>query len=454
MSARRAERDKMNLKATPAINPASARFAEPDRNRSAELPAEGPMVTDPDQARRLAREERRQRRARRKELEAEWSESVPVKPAARKARLKSRHFGLIISAVLMVVIPTLVSVGYLYFVAKDQYASTTGFTIRTEETASASNILGGLGAALGNTGTGNVDVLHAFVQSQDIVQRVQRRLDLVGHYSQDWPEDPVFTIWPDAAIEDLLRLWRRMVRINYEAGSGLLNIEVRARDPDTAQQIALAIVAESEEMINALNEQARRDTMANAQRDLDTAQERLRVAREALAAFRARTQIVDPQADIQGRMGVLNNLQQQLAQALVDHDLLLQITTETDPRVRQAVRRIEVINERIVEERRNFATQDVTVFDTDYPRLIAQFESLRVDQEFAEHAYRAALTAVDTARSNAARQNLYLATFVRPTLAQRSEHPQRLVLSLMAFGLLLMVWTVLALIYYSLRDRG
>jgi len=444
----------MNLKATPAIEPVPARRPERVPGPSQDFDPDTLLDPSPENLRRETREEKRLRRAKRKELEAAWAEEMPVRAAAGPARLKSRHVGLFISLFLMVVIPTLVTIGYLYFVAKDQYASTTGFTIRTEETASASNILGGLGAALGNPGTGNADVLHAFVQSQDIVQRIQNRLDLIAHYSQDWPDDPVFTIWPDAAIEDLLKFWRRMVRINYEAGSGLLDIEVRARDPQMAQDISLAIVAESEAMINMLNDQARRDTMANAQRDLDAAQERLREAREALSSFRARTQIVDPQADIQGRMGVLNNLQQQLAQALVDHDLLLQITNDTDPRVRQAMRRIEVINERIVEERRNFATQDVTVFDTDYPRLIAQFESLRVDQEFAEHAYRAALTAVDTARSNAARQNLYLATYVRPTRAERSQYPQRMILSLMTLGFLLMGWTVLALIYYSLRDRG
>jgi capsular polysaccharide transport system permease protein len=355
---------------------------------------------------------------------------------------------------LVVALPLTLTVAYLYLVAKDQYASNAGFTIRTEETSSASALLGGIGTLLGTQGSGNANVLNAFVQSQDIVQRVHDRLDLIGHYAQDWPADPVFSLWPGATIEDLLWFWRRMVLVSFDPGTGLMDVQVRARDPQMAQSIAQAIIDESEAMINALNEQARRDTMANAEQDLEAALGRLRSSREALAAFRARTQIVDPQADIQGRMGVINNLQQQLAQALVDHDLLLQVTTDTDPRVRQAMRRIEVINERISQERRNFATQDVTVFDTDYPRLIAQFESLRVDQEFAEQTYRAALTALDAARSNADRQSLYLATYVRPTLAQRSEYPERPLLSFLAFAFLLMTWAALALIYYSLRDRG
>jgi capsular polysaccharide transport system permease protein len=359
------------------------------------------------------------------------------------------------SAVLIVLLPFLATVSYLFFVAQDQYASSTGFTVRTEETNSASDLLGGLGAFVGSgSGGGNGNVLNAFIQSQEIVEQVNERLDLIGHYSRDWPSDPLFTIRPEATIEDLLRFWKRIVRITFDASTGLMDVQVRARAPEMARDIATAIVAVSEEMINALNAQAQRDSMANAQRDLDAALGRLRASREALAAFRVRTQIVDPQADIQGRMGVINNLQQQLAQALVDHDLLLQVTSDTDPRVRQAMRRIEVINERIADERRNFATQDVTVFDTDYPRLIAQFESLRVDQEFAEQTYRAALTALDAARSNAARQSLYLATYIRPTLAQRAEYPERVQLSLLVLGFLVLVWSAIILVYYSLRDRG
>lgn len=377
-----------------------------------------------------------------------------VRPTASPARLRRRHLGVLAGFAVVVLIPFLLTVSYLYLIARDQYASTAGFTIRTEETGSASALMGGLGSLLGTPASGNASVLNAFMQSQDIVQRVHNRLNLTAHYTQDWPSDPLFTLWPDATIEDLVWFWKRMVLVNYDASTGLMEIQVRARTPEMAQSIASAIIDESEEMINALNAQARRDTMANAQRDLDAALERLRAAREALTSFRARTQIVDPQADIQGRMGVINNLQQQLAQALVDHDLLLTVTNETDPRVRQAQRRIEVINDRITEERRNFATRDVTVFDTEYPRLISQFESLRVDQEFAEQTYRAALTALDAARSNADRQNLYLATYVQPSRAQRSEYPERMLQSFLTLGFLVMIWAALALIYYSLRDRG
>ena len=77
-----------------------------------------------------------------------------------------------------------------------------------------------------------------------------------------------------------------------------------------------------------------------------------------------------------------------------------------------------------------------------------------VDREFAEETYRVALTAVDLARANAQRQSRYLATYIRPTLAQKAEYPQRGILLSIGGLFLLLGWAVMALIYYSIRDRG
>ncbi|WP_370204606.1 sugar transporter [Pararhodobacter marinus] len=377
-----------------------------------------------------------------------------VRPVVGRATIRRRHSALFLSLVVIVFAPLLIIATYLYVFAQDQYASNTGFTVRSDETSSASELMGGLSSIVGGSSSSDTDVLYAFIHSQQMVERAQEALDIRAHYSQNWSIDPVFSIWPDATVEDLMSFWERVVIVSYDQSSGLMDVQVRANTAEFAQQVAEEIVAESEAMINALNAQSRRDSIANAQQDLENALERLRTAREELASFRARTQIVDPQADIAGRMGVINGLQSTLAESLVEYDLLLQTTAENDPRVRQAERRIEVIRERISEERRNFATQDVTVFDTDYPRLIAQFESLMVNQEFAERTYTAALEALDVARSNADRQSLYLATYVRPTLAQRAEYPQRSTLILLFGFFLLLAWGAFTLVFYSLRDRG
>ena len=209
----------------------------------------------------------------------------------------------------------------------------------------------------------------------------------------------------------------------------------------------------SQDRINELNNAARDDLMRYAELDLTDALERLKKAREALTEFRTRTQIVDPTADIQGQMGVVNNLQQQLAEALIELDLLLGTINASDPRIIQAERRIEVIRNRIAQERESFAVDDVAGIGMDYPTLMAEFESLTVDREFAEETYRAALAALDVARDKASRQSRYLATYITPTLAERAEYPQREILMALAALFLTLAWAIGALIFYSVRDR-
>lgn len=355
---------------------------------------------------------------------------------------------------MMVLLPVTLVSGYVVFAAQDQYASRAGLTIRQDDSASASDLLGGMSQLLSGAGGSHADLLFEFLHSQELVLQVDEALDLRAHYARHWPRDPVFALPPEGSVDQLVRFWQRILRVSFDRNTGLLLVEARANDPVFAREIILALVAASEAMINQLNLQARADRMRLAEADLQQAVTRLRTAREALAAFRARTQIVDPDADIQGRMGVLNNLQQQLAQALVEHDLLALITDANDPRLRQSARRVDVIRARINEERATFARQDETLAETDYPRLIAQFESLSVELEIAQQGYGAALRALDLARSNAERQSLFVALFIRPTLSQDPAYPQRLLLIGLTALVSLLVWAFAALGYYSLRDRS
>lgn len=382
--------------------------------------------------------------------------AIAVQPIARPARMKRRHWGILASFVFMVLVPLAAFSFYLAVYATDQYVSTTGFTVRSQESSGANDLLGGLAQFTGGSVASDSDILYEFIQSQEIADVVDDRLDLRAHYSQPWPEDWMFALWPDATREDLLWYWQRIVKISFDSGAGLIEVQVRAFSPEMAQKVATEIVRVSQERINALNARIREDALRYAQTDLDDAVVRLKSAREALTQFRSRTGIVDPAADIQGRLGVMNNLQQQLATALIEYDLLEQTSRPNDPRLTKARQRIDVIRDRIAIERQTFSSDSTETggLSEDYPSLISEFESLNVDLQYAEEAYRAALTALQTARDDAARQSRYLATYIRPTLPGDSEFPLRWLLAGLAALFLVLVWSILALVYYSIRDRS
>ena len=114
-----------------------------------------------------------------------------------------------------------------------------------------------------------------------------------------------------------------------------------------------------------------------------------------------------------------------------------------------------MIRARIADERQSFATEtnSSSPGGEDYPSLLAEYEGLVVDREFAEESYRAALAALDIARAKASRQSRYLATYVTPTRAETAEFPQRWALAGITGLFLLLGWSIMALVYYSIRDR-
>jgi capsular polysaccharide transport system permease protein len=377
--------------------------------------------------------------------------SPPLTPAAL-AKRKPQHISLAMSLVLLVILPAAVVAGYMFAVAKDQFSSTMGFAVRTEDVSVSSDIFGSL-AGLSSIGATDTDILYEFIQSAQLVRAIDIEVDLRGNYSEHYSSDPVFAFDPSGTIEDLTDYWQRMVKIFYDSGTGLIEIRVNAFEADAANVIANAIFEHSASMINKLSAIAREDAIRYAQEDLDFAIERLKSARQNLSQFRSRTQIIDPQADLQGQMGVINTLQQNLATALIEIDLLRETSRITDPRIVQAELRIAVIRNRIEKERSKFGSRNLSVGD-DYVEIIGEFERLNVDAEFAERAYVSALAAYDSANAEALRTSRYLAAYLEPRVAEQALYPQRLTVVFVTAAFLLLVWSIMCLIYYSIRDRG
>ena len=378
---------------------------------------------------------------------------VVIRPLAGKAKRRKRHWGLISAFFIMVLLPVVATWWYLTERAVDQYASTVGFTVRSEDVSSATDLLGGLGQSFGGGGGSDSDILYEFIRSQALVTQIDAELDLRSYYSRHLEADPIFAFDPEGTIEDLTAYWQRMVRISYDASSGLMELRVLAFDPAEARAIANGIFANSTRMINDLSAIAREDATRYAREDLELAVERLKQARESLTAFRISSEIVDPTADIEGQMGLLNLLQSQQVEALIEFDLLNNSTRDGDPRLEQARRRIDVIEERIREERQKFGVGGSGDADESYAETIAEFERLAVDREFAEQAYAATLAAFDGARAEANRQSRYLAAYIQPTLAERSEFPNRPLLIGIVALFSFLAWAIMSLVYYALRDR-
>lgn len=374
-----------------------------------------------------------------------------VRPPVRLALVKLRHRLILLSFLVFVMVPPVLAAIYLWGFAADQYNSKVGFSVRLEETNSPLGLLSGLTGISGSSSS-DTDILFEFIQSQRLVADMDAKLDLHAIWSR--PQgDPVFALPPDAPLEELVDYWNDMVRLSRGKSAGLLEVEVRAFDPADAQNIATALFIRSTDMINQLSAIAREDAIRYAREDLDAAQERLKAARAAVTRFRNLNQIVNPEQDIQSQAGLLANLRNQQAAALIEIDLLRETANPGDPRLTQLERRLEVIETRIAAERDKFGLGTDGDDNTAYANLVGEYERLVADREFAERAYVTALASYDGALAESRRKSRYLAAYMQPTIAETPIYPRRLTLLTMLSLFLFLSWSIGVLIYYSVKDR-
>lgn len=241
-----------------------------------------------------------------------------------------------------------------------------------------------------------------------------------------------------------------MVRISFETGAGIIHVEAKAFTPEDARAISTAILRHSSELVNKLSEQARSDALRFAQEEQTDAEAALQAMRAKLSDFRRENRIVDPSGDVAGQAGLLNALQSELAQALVERDMLSTYADEGDQRMLQANRRIDAIGARIEAER---ASLGVPGQASALPEVVGRYEELLVDLQFANTAYTQALANLAAARAESRRQSRYLAPHVQPTRAESALYPRRALLAGLTLLFLTLGWSIGMLIYYNVRDN-
>jgi capsular polysaccharide transport system permease protein len=397
---------------------------------------------------------KRRRRRRRSKSKAAVPAVAAMAEGVRPARVQPRHWGALGGFLLLVLMPLAATTAYLYARAADQYHSEVAFSIRSEEMGSAAAGLLGALTSVGQGTASDTDILFEYIRSQEIVEKIDAKLDLRAIWNRagtSWRTgDPVFTLGSDPSIEALHRQWLRMVEVAYNSSGGIIDVTARAFTPEDSRAITREILSESSALVNQLSEQSREDAVRFARDELAEAEAHLGAVRKEFAAFRRDHNIVDPSSDVASQSGLLNALNQELAQALVERDVLLSYAAEGDQRVVQANRRIAAITDRIEAERRSLG---VTGVAGTLPEVIGRYEELQVNLGFANTAYTQGLAALSAARAEARRQSRYLAPHIQPTLASVSLYPRRPLLSGLTGLFLLLGWGALMLIYYNVRDN-
>ncbi|OZI74935.1 capsule biosynthesis protein [Bordetella genomosp. 12] len=363
------------------------------------------------------------------------------------------------SAVLLIVLPGLLLALYLLLIAADQYVSEARFGLRAGSVTQASAASREGHATLGGaemTAELFVDSFAVvdYVKSRQIVRELDKTLNLREMWSK-----PAIDFWyrvsGDASEESLWRHWNRMVDIQFDMSTGAIILRVRAFTPQDSLRLSQAILQASETLVNQMSKKAREDSVRFAHLEVEGAEQRLSAARLKVQDLRARTGVLDPVKEAEANLQLAAKVRGDIAATAAEVATLRAGGVRGGPGLERAQARLRALQGQL----RELNDQQISVGRgadkaDSLSTVLREYESAETERQFAEVYYTGALKGLEDARSLAARQVLYTVIASQPTLADESQYPRRWVDT--ALGLLgfLILWIVVVLVVYAIRDHA
>lgn len=363
-----------------------------------------------------------------------------------------------ISALVCVALPTVVVALYLGLFASDRYAVEVKFAVRGQETP-AMDALGVFGIGGGSSMSGDSYILVDYVRSRGMYEEVSKSIDLTKIYSNsriDW----LSRLSASQPIERTIDYWRKMTVVSYEPSTGIIRVEVSAYEKNEAVEIANAVTAAAESLINRLSTESRRDALKAATVEVERAEQRQRMLRVAMRKFREKEQISDPvrragfqQGMIEKSRGELSRIETELqaARAFMKEDAPSIVVLRNQ---RQALlKQIDTLQKEVGGE----AMASVPDTKADAPRSVASmlssYEELEAERVFAEKAYLTSLASLERARLEADRKQRFLAIFEKAELPDEARYPARLRGIMVAAVGAALLWGLGVLLVFGIREH-
>ena len=351
---------------------------------------------------------------------------------------------------LTVAIPTVLAAVYFGLIASDVYISESRFVVRSPQRQAPT----GLGALF--TGTAfsrsqdDTYSVHDFVLSRDALKELDDQLAVRKAYSSndaDFINRFPGVDWDDS-FEAFHRYYRKHVTIDYDTVSSITILRVRAFSGDNAKKINDLLLKMGERLVNNLNDRSRQDLIKTAEVEVAVGEEKVKQAAVALARFRTNQTVFDPDRQSTMQLQGVARLQDEVVATETQLNQIQRVSP-TNPQVGALRNRVETLRRAIANE-----TAKVAGAGASLTSKSGAFERLALEKTFAEKQLAGSLAALESAKSEALRKQLYLERLVQPNLPDKSAEPRRLRSVLMIFVLGLVAWGVISLLVASIKEHA
>ncbi len=332
-----------------------------------------------------------------------------------------------------------IAVIYFGLIASDRYVSRAELVVKqSDQIKMLPDALSMLG--LGGNNHQDVLLIQDYLKSEDLLNKLDKALGLKAHYQSHKVD--YFSRLPDnVSREEFLKYYREHLTLRLDDISGVLTIELQAFDPVYGQKVVEVMLKESEGFINKLGHQVALEQLTFVEKEVDRAYQRVQAEKAKVLEFQNTHHLISPESTSTARMGVVSQIEAQLAQQQAQLKQLQSYMKATAPAVVSVQARVDALTEQLAQEQARLTGADKNAMN----EVTASYMDVQTQATLAADLYKTGLISLEQARIEAYRKLKHLLIISQPTLAEDAEYPRRLynlatigVLLCLLYGLIVM----------------
>jgi capsular polysaccharide transport system permease protein len=308
---------------------------------------------------------------------------------------------------------------YWTVIASNRYVSSTHIVLQSPEINPTGLNISSL--LSGTQGSGDLLLLKDHLQSVDMLQKLQHKLNIRAHYANtdiDWISR---LNNEDTELENLYRYMQQRIDIVFDDYAAVLRIRVQAFSPQMAQHIAQTLLEEGEKHMNDMGQRLAAEQVAFIETQVIALEQRLFAARNALLQFQNKEGLVSPTGSVEAIFAIVSQLEAQLALLEARKKSTASYQSNSSPEMVRINSEILALQQQITLEKQKMAAENGTALN----QLSSEFQTLELKARFALELYSNALLALESTRVEAARKLKQVSVLQYPTLPEFSTEPRR-----------------------------
>ena len=350
---------------------------------------------------------------------------------------------------IVVVLPTLLTLGYYYALASDMYSSETSFVVRTPDKQSSTSLVDKMLQGAAGGGGENTSIVKDYMLSRDALNLLDKNDNIRAMLSR--PSADFLSRFPGffskGSFEQLFEAYPKFVDVTIDETSGVATLRTLAFTPDDALRLSTSLVTYGEDLINRMNQRSEKDALAVARHEVDGAEKRLTDAQDAMTSFRNYSKVIDPSAASNQMLLSSSKMSAEVSQMKAR----LSAITKSTPSSPQ----IEVLRNSIqsLEIQIDAATGKMAGDAHSLTPVLSKYEQLVLQREFADKELAGALQSMISARVDAEKQHIFLEQIITPSRADYSLYPKRLKAVAIVFSVSLLLFALGWLLTAGAREH-